>query len=157
MIKTLLAGAFLGTGLLAGGAEDVKMDNLKSNENSPNQSITMSADGTTSFSQNFELPKDTVPATPKGDAKTVERTEGTGTDSGEGKMVETKVGAPEQREGAKTVERTEGTGTDSGEGKMVETKVGAPEQREGAKTVEKTEGTGTDSEEGKMVETKEGN
>ena len=69
MIKTLLAGAFLGTGLLAGGAEDVKMDNLKSNENSPNQSITMSADGTTSFSQNFELPKDTVPATPKGDAK----------------------------------------------------------------------------------------
>jgi hypothetical protein len=134
MIKTLLAGAFLGTGLLAGGAEDVKMDNLKSNENSPNQSITMSADGTTlSFSQNFELPKDTVPATPKGDAKTVERTEGTGTDSGEGKMVETKVGAPEQREGAKTVERTEGTGTDSGEGKMVETKVGAPEQREGCK------------------------
>ncbi|EAO54158.1 hypothetical protein RBTH_02046 [Bacillus thuringiensis serovar israelensis ATCC 35646] len=54
----------------------------------------MSADGTTSFSQNFELPKDTVPATPKGDAKTVERTEGTGTDSGEGKMVETKVGSP---------------------------------------------------------------
>jgi hypothetical protein len=40
-------------------------------------------------------------------------------------MVETKVGAPEQREGAKTVEKkTEGTGTDSEEGKMVETKEG---------------------------------
>ena len=39
-------------------------------------------------------------------------------------MVETKVEAPEQREGAKTVEKTKGTGTDSREGKMVETKEG---------------------------------
>ena len=93
MIKTLLAGALLSTGLVAGGAvgaDDAKMDNLKSNENSPNQVITQSADGTTSFSQNFDLPKDAVPATPNGDAKTVERTEGTG--SQEGKMVPTKEG-----------------------------------------------------------------
>jgi hypothetical protein len=127
VIKTLLAGALLSTGLVAGGAvgaDDAKMDNLKSNEDSSNQVITQGADGTTSFSQNFDLPKDAVPATPKGDVKTVERTEGTGTDSQEGKMVETKVGAPEQREGAKTVEKTEGTGTDSQEGKMIETKEG---------------------------------
>ncbi|WP_256679002.1 hypothetical protein [Bacillus sp. bc15] len=39
-------------------------------------------------------------------------------------MVETKVGAPEKREGAKTVDKTEGTGTNSEEGKMVETKEG---------------------------------
>ncbi|MYW23646.1 alpha-ketoglutarate permease, partial [Bacillus thuringiensis] len=64
MIKTLLAGAFLSTGLLAGGAigaDDAKPDNLKSNENS-NQVITQSADGTTFSSQNFDLPKDAVPA-----------------------------------------------------------------------------------------------
>ncbi|MEC3160092.1 hypothetical protein P9Z94_29240 [Bacillus thuringiensis] len=70
MIKTLLAGALLSTGLLAGGAvgaEDMKMDNLKSNENNPNQSITMSADGTTSYSDIHNAPKDGVPATPKGD------------------------------------------------------------------------------------------
>ncbi|MBE7123779.1 hypothetical protein FT638_28980 [Bacillus cereus] len=93
MIKTLLAGALLSTGLVAGGtvgADDAKMDNLKSNEDSSNQVITRSADGTTSFSQNFDVPKDAVPATPKGDAKTVERTEGTG--SQEGKMVPTKEG-----------------------------------------------------------------
>ncbi len=90
MIKTLLAGALLSTGLVAGGADDAKMDNLKSNEDSSNQVITQSVDGTTSFSQNFDLPKDAVPATPKGDAKTVERTEGTG--SQEGKMVPTKEG-----------------------------------------------------------------
>ncbi|EMX0193814.1 hypothetical protein AAFX88_004899 [Bacillus cereus] len=94
MIKTLLAGAFLSTGLLAGGAigaDDAKTDNLKSNENSSNQWVTMSADGTTSFSQNFDLPKDAVPATPKGDVKTVEKSEGTGTgtDSQQGKMVPT--------------------------------------------------------------------
>ncbi|EJV82872.1 hypothetical protein IG3_02930 [Bacillus cereus HuA2-1] len=84
MIKTLLAGALLSTGLVAGGAvgaDDAKMDNLKSNEDSSNQVITRSADGTTSFSQNFDVPKD---------AKTVERTEGTG--SQEGKMVPTKEG-----------------------------------------------------------------
>ncbi|MGE6363896.1 alpha-ketoglutarate permease [Bacillus paramycoides] len=137
MFKTLLAGTLLSTGLLAGGAvgaedaENVKMDNLKSNENSPNQSITTSADGTTSFSQNFNAPKDAVPATPKGDAKTVERTEGTG--SQEGKMVPTKEG------------------TDSQPG----FEMGAPEKPEHAKTVERTEGT--DSQEGKMVPTKEGN
>ncbi|PEO77448.1 alpha-ketoglutarate permease [Bacillus toyonensis] len=102
MIKTLLAGAILSTGLVAGGA--------------------VGADGTTSFLQNFDVPKDAVPATPKEGAKTVEKTKGTGTNSEEGKMVETKVGAPEKREGAKTVEKTEGTGTDSEEGKMVETK-----------------------------------
>ncbi|MGN7896572.1 alpha-ketoglutarate permease, partial [Bacillus sp. 22475] len=80
MIKTLLAGALLSTGLVAGGAvgaDDMKMDNLKSNENSSNQVITQSADGKTSFSQNFDAPKDAEPATPKGDVKTVERTEGT--------------------------------------------------------------------------------
>ncbi|PDZ04500.1 hypothetical protein CON03_17865 [Bacillus cereus] len=92
MIKTLLAGALLSTGLVAGGADDAKMDNLKSNENSSNQVITQSADGTTSFSQNFDLPKDAVPATPKGDVKTVEKSEGTGTDSQQGKMVPTKEG-----------------------------------------------------------------
>jgi len=93
MIKTLLAGALLSTGLVAGGAagaDDAKMDNLKSNEDSSNQVITQSVDGTTSFSQNFDLPKDAVPATPKGDVKTVEKSEGTGTDSQEGKMVPTK-------------------------------------------------------------------
>ncbi|WP_320618896.1 hypothetical protein [Bacillus mycoides] len=93
MFKTLLAGTILSTGLLAGGAvgaDDAKMDNLKSNEDSSNQVITQSADGTTSFSQNFDAPKDAVPATPKGDVKTVERTEGTG--SQEGKMVPTKEG-----------------------------------------------------------------
>ncbi|EOO11884.1 hypothetical protein IG9_05732 [Bacillus cereus HuA2-9] len=68
MIKTLLAGTLLSTGLLAGGAEDVKMDNLNSNENSLNQSITISADGTTSYSQIHEAPKDGVPATPKEDS-----------------------------------------------------------------------------------------
>ncbi|MED0997672.1 hypothetical protein P4T34_19790 [Bacillus mobilis] len=99
MIRTLLAGALLSTGLVAGGADDAKMDNLKSNENSSNQVITQSADGTTSFSQNFDLPKDAVPATPKGDVKTVEKSEH-----------------------AKTVERTEGT--DSQEGKMVPTNEG---------------------------------
>lgn len=107
MIKTLLAGAILSTGLVAGGAvgaDDAKMDNLKSNEDSSNQVITQSVDGTTSFSQNFDLPKDAVPATPKGNAKTVERTEGTG--SQEGKMVPTKEG------------------TDSQEGKMVPAKEG---------------------------------
>ncbi|MGX5586716.1 hypothetical protein ACWKTX_23845 [Bacillus thuringiensis] len=104
MIKTLLAGALLSTGLVAGGADDAKMDNLKSNEDSSNQVITQSVDGTTSFSQNFDLPKDAVPATPKGNAKTVERTEGTG--SQEGKMVPTKEG------------------TDSQEGKMVPAKEG---------------------------------
>ncbi|HDR7690228.1 MULTISPECIES: alpha-ketoglutarate permease [Bacillus cereus group] len=127
MIKTLLAGALLSTGLVAGGAvgaDDAKMDNLKSNEGSSNQVITQGADGTTSFLQNFDVPKDAVPATPKEGAKTVEKTKGTGTDSEEGKMVETKVGAPEKREGAKTVEKTEGTGTNSEEGKMVETKEG---------------------------------
>ncbi|MGE7875533.1 hypothetical protein [Streptomyces venezuelae] len=138
MIKTLLAGAFLGTGLLAGGAggaEDVKMDNLKSNENSPNQSITMSADGITSFSQNFDASKDAVPATPKGDVKTVERTEGIGTGSQEGKMVPT----------------NEGTESQPG------FEMGAPEKPEHAKTVKKTEGTGTGSQEGKMIPTNEGN
>ena len=54
MIKTLLAGALLSTGLVAGGADDAKMDNLKSNEDSSNQVITQSVDGTTSFSQNFD-------------------------------------------------------------------------------------------------------
>ncbi|PEC59828.1 alpha-ketoglutarate permease, partial [Bacillus wiedmannii] len=120
--------------LVAGGAvgaDDAKMDNLKSNEDSSNQVITQSADGTTSFSQNFDLPKDAVPATPKGDAKTVERTEGTG--SQEGKMVPTK----------------EGTDSQSG------FEMGAPEKLEHAKTVERTEGT--DSQEGKMVPAKEGN
>jgi len=131
MIKTLLAGAILSTGLVAGGADDAKMDNLKSNEDSSNQVITQSVDGTTSFSQNFDLPKDAVPATPKGNAKTVERTEGTG--SQEGKMVPTKEG------------------TDSQPG----FEMGAPEKPEHAKTVERTEGT--DSQEGKMVPTKEGN
>jgi len=127
MIKTLLAGALLSTGLVAGGtvgADDAKMDNLKSNEDSSNQVITQGAYGTTSFLQNFDVPKDAVPATPKEGAKTVGKTKGTGTDSEEGKMVETKVGAPEKREGAKTVEKTEGTGTNSEEGKMVETKEG---------------------------------
>ncbi|PEC50361.1 alpha-ketoglutarate permease, partial [Bacillus cereus] len=72
------------------------------------------------------------PATPKGDVKTVEKSEGTGTDSQQGKMVPTKegtesqpgfeMGAPEKSEHAKTVERTEGT--DSQEGKMVPTKEG---------------------------------
>ncbi|MDY8163947.1 alpha-ketoglutarate permease [Bacillus thuringiensis] len=135
MIKTLLAGALLSTGLVAGGAagaDDAKMDNLKSNENGSNQVITQSADGTTSFSQNFDLPKDAVPATLKGDVKTVERAEGTGTDSQQGKMVPTnegtesqpgfEMGAPEKPEHAKTVERAEGTGTDSQQGKMVPTK-----------------------------------
>ncbi|MDY0952940.1 hypothetical protein SOM37_29550, partial [Bacillus thuringiensis] len=147
MIKTLLAGAFLSTGLLAGGAigaDDAKTDNLKSNENSSNQWVTMSADGTTSFSKNFDVPKDTVPAS-KGDVKTVERTEGTGTDSQEGKMVETKEGTESQPgKHAKTVEKSEGTGTDSQEGKMVETKEGTESQPgKHAKTVEKSEGTGT--------------
>ncbi|MEC0038772.1 alpha-ketoglutarate permease [Bacillus cereus] len=122
MIKTLLAGAFLSTGLLAGGAVgagDAKMDNLKSNENSSNQVITQSADGTTSFSQNFDLPKDAVPATPKGDVKTVEKSEGTGTDSQQGKMVSKNEGTPEKSEHVKTVEKLEGTGTDSQQGKMV--------------------------------------
>ncbi|SFM32241.1 hypothetical protein SAMN04488573_12412 [Bacillus sp. 5mfcol3.1] len=93
MIKTLLAGAILSTGLVAGGAvgaEDAKMDNLKSNEGSSNQVITQGADGTTSFLQNFDVPKDAVPATSKEGAKTVEKTKGTGTNSEEGKMVETK-------------------------------------------------------------------
>ncbi|PDX92901.1 alpha-ketoglutarate permease, partial [Bacillus thuringiensis] len=127
---TLLAGALLSTGLVAGGADDAKMDNLKSNEDSSNQVITQGADGTTSFSQNFDVPKDAVPATPKGDVKTVERTEGTG--SQQGKMVQTKedtelqpgfeMGSPEKPEHAKTVERTEGT--DSQQGKMVQTKEG---------------------------------
>ncbi|MEK4581859.1 alpha-ketoglutarate permease [Bacillus sp. FSL R12-0074] len=134
MIKTLLAGALLSTGLVAGGAagaDDAKMDNLKSNENSSNQVITQSADGTTSFSQNFDLPKDAVPATPKGDVKTVEKSEGTGTDSQVGKMVPTnegteskpgfEMGAPEKSEHVKTVEKSEGTGTDSQVGKMVPT------------------------------------
>ncbi|PEK48128.1 alpha-ketoglutarate permease, partial [Bacillus toyonensis] len=74
MIKTLLAGALLSTGLVAGGAvgaDDAKMDNLKSNEGSSNQVITQGADGTTSFLQNFDVPKDAVPATPKEGAKTV--------------------------------------------------------------------------------------
>ncbi|EJQ95742.1 hypothetical protein II5_06152, partial [Bacillus cereus MSX-A1] len=106
MIKTLLAGALLSTGLVAGGAvgaDDAKMDNLKSNKDSSNQVITQNADGTTSFSQNFDAPKDAVPATPKGDAKTVERTEGTDSQSG------FEIGAPEKPEHAKTVERTEDT------------------------------------------------
>ncbi|MEI4603248.1 hypothetical protein WAG19_15200 [Bacillus cereus] len=163
MIKTLLAGAFLSTGLLAGGAigaDDAKTDNLKSNENSSNQWVTMSADGTTSFSKNFNVPKDTVPAS-KGDVKTVERTEGTGTgtDSQEGKMVETKEGTESQPgKHAKTVEKSEGTGTDSQEGKMVETKEGTESQPgKHAKTVERTEGTGTDSQHGKMVPINEEN
>ncbi|EKS7869278.1 TPA: hypothetical protein QC285_003113 [Bacillus cereus] len=156
MIKTLLAGAFLSTGLLASGAigaEDAKTDNLKSNENS-NQVITQSVDGTTSSSQNFDLPKDAVPAS-KGDVKTVEKSEGTGTDSQEGKMVETKEGTESQPgKHAKTVERTEGT--DSQEGKMVETNGGTESQPgKHAKTVERTEGT--DSQEGKMVPTNEEN
>ncbi|PDX90934.1 alpha-ketoglutarate permease [Bacillus thuringiensis] len=124
MIKTLLAGAFLSTGLLAGGAigaDDAKTDNLKSNENSSNQWVTMSADGTTSFSQNFDLPKDAVPATPKGDVKTVEKSEGTGTDSQQGKMVSKNEGTPEKSEHVKTVEKLEGTGTDSQQEKMVPT------------------------------------
>ncbi|WP_144495331.1 hypothetical protein [Bacillus thuringiensis] len=164
MIKTLLAGALLSTGLVAGGAagaDDAKMDNLKSNENGSNQVITQSADGTTSFSQNFDLPKDAVPATPKGDIKTVEKSEGTGTDSQEGKMVPTnegtesqpgfEMGAPEKPEHAKTVERTEGTESQPG------FEMGAPEKSEHVKTVEKSEGTGTDSQQGKMVPTKEEN
>jgi hypothetical protein len=124
MIKTLLAGALLSTGLVAGGAvgaDDAKMDNLKSNEGSSNQVITQSADGTTSFSQNFDLPKDAVPATPKGDVKTVEKSEGTGTDSQQGKMVSTNEGTPEKSENVKTVEKSEGTGTDSQQGKMIPT------------------------------------
>ncbi|MDA2302863.1 alpha-ketoglutarate permease [Bacillus cereus group sp. MYBK95-2] len=125
MIKTLLAGAFLSTGLLASGtigADDAKTDNLKSNENS-NQVITQSADGTMSSSQNFDLPKDAVPAS-KGDVKTVEKSKGTGTgtDSQEGKMVETKEGTESQSgKHARTVEKSEGTGTDSQQGKMVPT------------------------------------
>ncbi|MBY7113364.1 hypothetical protein ILT06_21235 [Bacillus sp. 17RED48] len=46
--------------------EDARMDNLKSNEGN---SISMSADGTTSFSQDFNAPKDAVPATSKEDVK----------------------------------------------------------------------------------------
>ncbi|KEK21602.1 hypothetical protein [Bacillus gaemokensis] len=136
MIKTLLAGALLSTGLVAGGAvgaDDAKMDNLKSNEDSSNQVITQRADGTTSFSQNFDAPKDAVPATSKKNVKTVEKSEGTGTGSQEGKMVPTKEG------------------TDSQPG----FEIGAPEKPEHAKTVERTEGT--DSQQGKMVQTKEGN
>ncbi|PGX76191.1 hypothetical protein COE45_24265, partial [Bacillus thuringiensis] len=89
MIKTLLAGALLSTGLVAGGADDAKMDNLKSNEDSSNQVITQGAYGTTSFLQNFDVPKDAVPATPKEGAKPGGKTKDTGTDSEEEKKVET--------------------------------------------------------------------
>ncbi|PGA26299.1 alpha-ketoglutarate permease, partial [Bacillus cereus] len=62
-----------------------------------------------------------VPAS-KGDVKTVEKSEGTGTDSQEGKMVETNGGTESQPgKHAKTVEKSEGTGTDSQQGKMVPT------------------------------------
>ncbi|PEW67352.1 hypothetical protein CN424_28220 [Bacillus cereus] len=70
MIKTLLAGTLLSTGLLAGGAvgaNDTKMDNLKSNKDNSNQAITQSADGKTSFSPIHDVPKNGVPATYDGD------------------------------------------------------------------------------------------
>ncbi|MFK4294811.1 hypothetical protein ABH955_005772 [Bacillus sp. RC240] len=47
----------------------MKLDNLKSNENSPNQSITISADGKTSFSQIHDAFKDAVSATSKESVK----------------------------------------------------------------------------------------
>ncbi|PFE10613.1 alpha-ketoglutarate permease [Bacillus cereus] len=145
MIKTLLAGALLSTGLLAGGAvgaEDVKTDeklqvvvadkdgnithkeidkseilkdavpaqpqsteDVKTDKKegiSANGKVKVAVadkDGNITYKEidESEIPKDAVPATPKGDVKedakmdnlkTVERTEGTG--SQEGKMVQQK-------------------------------------------------------------------
>ncbi|MDY0853807.1 alpha-ketoglutarate permease [Bacillus thuringiensis] len=101
MIKTLLAGTLLSTGLLAGGgigAEDVKLDQKVDNSK---------------YSDAFKKPEG---------AKSVKKSEGTGTDSQQGKMVETNGGTESQPgKHAKTVEKSEGTGTDSQEGKMVPT------------------------------------
>ncbi|MFE4764313.1 hypothetical protein [Bacillus mycoides] len=114
MIKTLLAGTLLSTGLLAGGAvgaEDVKSD----------QKVEKAK-----YSETIERPEGTEskPLFEMGDpeklehAKTVERSEGT-----ESKPV-FEIEAPEKSEGVKTVERSEGTGADSQQGKMVPTKEG---------------------------------
>ncbi|MGE7883726.1 hypothetical protein [Bacillus sp. NPDC094077] len=109
MFKTLLAGTLLSTGLLAGGgvgAEDIKLDQKVENSK---------------YSDAFEKPEH---------AKSVERTEGTG--SQQGKNLPIKEGTEsnpvfetenlEKPEGAKFVERTEGTG--SQQGKMVPAKEG---------------------------------
>ncbi|MDK3015536.1 hypothetical protein [Bacillus sp. RB3] len=126
MIKTLLAGALLSTGLVAGGAvgaEDVKSDQKV--EKSKYSETIERPEGTES-KPGFEIG---APEKPE-HAKTVERTEGT--DSQEGKNLPVKegteskpgfeIGAPEKPEHAKTVERTEGT--DYQEGKMLPTKEG---------------------------------
>ncbi|HDR4907610.1 TPA: hypothetical protein QCR48_004086 [Bacillus cereus] len=64
MIKTLLAGTLLSTGLLAGGVEDVKTDEklhvvvADKSGNMTHKEINKS-----------EIPKDAEPATPKEDVK----------------------------------------------------------------------------------------
>ncbi|PQZ45965.1 hypothetical protein CQZ94_29465 [Bacillus sp. MYb209] len=116
MIKTLLAGALLSTGLVAGGAvgtEDVKSD----------QKVEKAK-----YSETIERPEGTEsnPVFEMGDPEkseyttSVERPEGT--DYQEGKNLPIKEGTESNPEFAKTVERTEGT--DSQEGKMVPTKEG---------------------------------
>ncbi|TKI77526.1 hypothetical protein, partial [Bacillus mycoides] len=88
MIKTLLAGTLLSTGLFAGGAigtEDVKSD----------QKVEKSK-----YSETIERPEGTdyQPAFEMGDSeksehvKTVKKSEGTGTNPQQGKMVPTKEG-----------------------------------------------------------------
>jgi hypothetical protein len=116
MIKTLLAGALLSTGLVAGGAvgaEDVKSDQKV--EKSKYSETIERPEGTES-KPGFEIG---APEKPE-HAKTVERTEGT--DSQEEKNLPVKEGTESKPEFAKTVERTEGT--DSQEGKMLPTKEG---------------------------------
>ncbi|MDY0853897.1 hypothetical protein SPE26_24525 [Bacillus thuringiensis] len=112
MIKTLLAGTLLSTGLFSGGAigaEDIKSE----------QKVEKSK-----YSETIERPEGTEskpvfeignPEKPE-HAKTVEKSEGT-----ESKPV-FEMEDPEKSEHTKTVERPEGT--DSQEGKNVPTKEG---------------------------------
>ncbi|MFD6511096.1 hypothetical protein [Bacillus sp. NPDC060175] len=114
MIKTLLAGTLLSTGLFAGGAigtEDVKSD----------QKVEKSK-----YSETIERPEgiDYQPAFEIGSpensehAKTVERPEGTDYQPA------FEMGDSEKSEHVKTVEKSEGTGTNPQQGKMVPTKEG---------------------------------
>ncbi|MDZ4417092.1 hypothetical protein ORL59_26345 [Bacillus cereus] len=88
MIKTLLAGTILSTGLFAGGAigvEDVKSDQKV--EKSKYSETIERPEGTES-KPGFEIE---APEKSEG-VKTVEKSEGTGTDSQQGKMVPTTEG-----------------------------------------------------------------
>lgn len=128
MIKTLLAGTVLSTGLFAGGVlgtEDVKKDEkvektkytqtMESSTEEGKVKVTVAdKDGNITYKEidKSEIPKDAVPAQPNpGNQKyseTIEMPEGTESKPGY------EIGNPEKPEYAETVDRPEGTDSKPG-------------------------------------------